>query len=63
MEIDKATTPNNSDRLVLSSGTLTFGSTLTVTTQLTTNAPEGGIFIYTDTDPLNPSGYYRLMQH
>ena len=35
----------------------------TYDTVLTTNAPSGGVFVYTDSSPLSPSGYYRLMQH
>ncbi len=29
----------------------------------TTQAPSAGVFTYTDSGPLNPSGYYRLIQH
>jgi adhesin/invasin len=32
-------------------------------TQLTTNAPPAGVFSYTDSSPLNLTGFYRLMQH
>ena len=35
----------------------------TFETLLTTNAPTAGVFSVTDTNPLNPSGFYRLMQH
>ena len=33
------------------------------TTVLTTNAPPAGVFIYTDANPLYPTGFYRLIQH
>jgi len=35
----------------------------TATVLRTTNAPSGGVFIFTDTSPPQPSGYYRLIQH
>ena len=28
-----------------------------------TNAPAGGVWIFTDTDPPQPAGYYRTAQH
>ena len=33
------------------------------TVMTTTNAPSAGVFTYTDSSPLTPSGYYRLIQH